>query len=233
MPAKALKPHQLAFLGAVFISLLGYVVVPVHWVLMPLQLLNTHLHEFCHALTAVVTGGEVESIKVFENGSGVTPVGTTSGISYALVACAGYVGASIIGAIVIYIGRSTAGARWMLRVLAVLLGLSMVLWVRGDGVGIASGAFWVFALFGLSFLRGNTILFVAELIGLQQCMNAVRSLYTLLDVSAFSDRSSDAQLMASSTHIPALFWALTWCGFSLVVIGLTVRRAWTSPTPRV
>ncbi len=211
-------------LAAIVFSVVVSALPVVHNLLLPLVYLNTHIHEFCHAIVAVATGGDVAKIRVFANGSGVTDI---AGGSLLLTSAAGYVGSAIIGAGIIYWGRTPTGATWTLRIAAALLAFSMMIWVRGDSVGIVSGFGWIAALGGASFLlKGNASLFAAQFVGVQQCLNSLTSIYTLLQLSAVTEAHSDAKIMEGVTHIPALIWALGWTAFSGFVMLLTLRAAW-------
>lgn len=222
------RPHQTALLLAAAVSLLGLFVPPVGALLLPLRYLNTHLHELGHALAALGTGGGVAYIKVFGDGSGVTPV---AGGFLPLVASAGYLGAAAAGAGIVWAMRTEKGARAALGVTGLALALSMAMFVRGDAVGVLSGLLWSVALLaGWRLLRGPWLLFVAGLVGLQQGLNALRSLSELLQISALSEAQSDALLMQRATLVPAVVWAALWGLCGLAVLGLTARRVW-SPRP--
>jgi hypothetical protein len=200
---------QLVAAGA---SLLLWALPGAGFVLLPLELLNTHIHELCHALAAVATGGEVAFIRVFGNGSGVTPVAGSNGI---ILASAGYMGAAFLGGVMILAAHTQKGAQTALLGLAAALALTMILWVRGDLAGVASGVLWIFLLFALGrSLKGDALLFAAQFLGLQQCLRSVQSLYTLLQVNAFSNVQNDAKIAETLTGVPSLVWALAWCGLS-------------------
>lgn len=224
---KSLKPHQTALVLAGIASLVAYFVPGVRLVMLPLQYLNTHFHELCHALVGTATGGRAQYIIVRSDGSGLTWVG---GGGTALTVAAGYIGATLIGGGIIYAARSPERAKTVLRVLAVILGIAMLIWVRGDSVGILSGVFWVLALwFGAKWLNGKAALFAAQFIGLQQCLNAVNSMVDLLFFSVHGGAETDASIMQGYTSIPAVVWAVLWCGFSLVALYITLRKAWHTP----
>lgn len=222
-----MRPHQTALLLAAVVSLLGLFVPPIGAALLPLRYLNTHLHELGHALAALGTGGAVQHILVFGDGSGVTPV---AGGFLPLVASAGYLGAAAWGAWILRSMRTERGARNALGITGVALIVSLLLFVRGDLVGVLSGVLWALLLVAARGLKGAWLLFVAGLVGLQQGINALRSLSDLLHITALSERHSDAGLMQDATLIPAMVWAALWavCGLALGVS--TVRRAW-GPLP--
>ena len=71
MALKPLKPHQRAIVIAAVLTLVSWFILPLQLVLLPLQFLNTHLHEMAHAITAVATGGEAHFIAVYGDASGV------------------------------------------------------------------------------------------------------------------------------------------------------------------
>jgi hypothetical protein len=221
-----LKPHQTALFGAIVVAAIASFIPVVQMFLLPLVYLNTHLHEFCHAIVAVLTGGSVEHIEVFSSGGGVTPV---AGGILPLVASAGYMGSSILGASIIWFGSTPTRARRVMGALACLLAFSMLIWVRGDTVGVLSGLFWIGVLgASAAFLRGTPALFVCQFIGVEQCLNSVSSVYQLLSISFAGEQVSDASIMRSATLIPDGFWAFAWCSFALIVLGTTVRAVWKS-----
>ncbi len=221
-----LRPHQSALLLAGAVTPVAWAVPVLGLALLPLQYLNTHLHELCHAIVGIGSGGDVHEILVFGDGGGVTPI---YGGATVLEASAGYVGAAIGGALMILFSRHEVGARLTLRVLAGVLGLSLLLWVRGDAIGIITGIFWVAALAGLSLLKGRWLLFAAQFVGLQQCLSSVRSLYVLVQISAIGEGHSDAGLMQNATGVPAIVWSLVWCAISLGLLTVALRRAWQAP----
>lgn len=193
-------------------------------VLLPVLYLNTHLHELSHALVAQFTGAEVEKIVVNANGSGLTPV---MGGNILLIASAGYIGASVFGVAMIYFGRSEKGARWTLGMVAALLSLSMLIWVRGDAVGVVSGFGWIVALaLGAIFLRGKVSVFFCQFLGLQQCLDAALSLLALVKLSEATEVHSDASILQAATGIPSVVWALGWTAFSLGLMFLALRKSW-------
>jgi hypothetical protein len=224
-----LKDHQTALIWAIVVAALASLIPVIQIFFLPLDYLNTHIHEFCHAIVGVLTGGTVESIVVNANGSGETLI---LGGNLLLIAPAGYLGATALGTAIILCGSTPNRARAVLGAIAFVLSLSMIFWVRGDLVGILSGFGWIAVLIaGAVFLRGKAALFACQLIGLEQCLNSVTSIYQLLQLSVVGEVHSDASNMQTITHLPALLWATIWCGFSLLTIGFTARLIWKSGSP--
>lgn len=145
-----------------------------------------------------------------------------------LIGPAGYVGSAIVGAVMIWASRTVKGAELALRLLTVLLAAAMILWVRGDAVGVVAGVGWIAALlFTPRLVKKEGLLFLAQFIGLQQCLNSVKAIYTLINISAASpDAHSDAMILQEHSHIPAILWAIGWCAFSLMVVVLSLRGSW-------
>ena len=65
-----------------------------HWLTYPFLIFATFIHETCHALATVLTGGKVESITVALDGSGLTLRQGGLGL---LIVPAGYIGTALIG----------------------------------------------------------------------------------------------------------------------------------------
>jgi hypothetical protein len=224
---KHLKPDQKALIWASVATLACWLIPFLNYIALPLEYLNAHTHEFCHALVGILTGGHVLEINVHSDGSGVTPF---MGGMVAVVASAGYVGASIIGVLIILFSRTPQGARWSLRALAITLLASSLLWVRAhdgsDWVGLVAGYGWIAILFGMAWLLpAKWAPFAATFIGVQQCLHSVFALLILLQISMYSNQVSDAMLMQQATHVPATIWAVAWSLFSLFLMGITVKGA--------
>ena len=221
---QSLKAHQRALLWAAGFSVAAWFVPILWWIQLPLEYLNAHTHELCHALVAVATGGQVHHINVFADVSGLTPV---AGGMLIPVASAGYVGATLVGLLVMAASRTEMGAKTALRLLAVVLASSLVLWVRGDAVGVLSGVAWVVALLvAANLLKGPSLLFAAQLVAIQQCLTSLQNLLVLQRLTLATQRQSDATILYQATGIHATVWAIGWTVLSLWLVTATVRWAW-------
>ncbi len=193
-------------------------------ILTPLIYFNTHIHELCHALVGMATGGYVERIVVESNGNGHALIG---GGNLILTASAGYVGSAIVGAIMIAGAKNGRGARAMLLAAAAFLAISMALFVRGDVVGVVSGLAWVSALAAAGLkLPVDWRTFAAQFVGVQLCLTSAHAFFALLQLSISSEAMTDAEALERVTGMPGILWATGWFAVSALAVGLGLRRAW-------
>ncbi|MBV6439189.1 MAG: hypothetical protein DYG98_20555 [Haliscomenobacteraceae bacterium CHB4] len=102
-----------------------------NFVLYPVTLLVTFLHEFGHALGAILTGGAVSGMQINPDGSGYT---VTQGGSPGVVLMGGYLGSALLGNILFRIGaRHPSFTRVTLLTLSCLMVLAGVVWFESFG----------------------------------------------------------------------------------------------------
>lgn len=227
MNQSSLRPHQSAFVFACIVSVALWFLPFVRWLTVPLQYLNTLVHEAWHALMALGTGGIVSHIEVHANGNGET---YTAGGNSLLISSMGYIGATLVGAAMIAFAHTPKAARSALVGLGAVLALVVLLWVRRDPFGFLSGAVWVVGLWSMArFLDEEKQVFAAQFLGVQQCLNSIQSLFFLVQISGFGVRQSDAGNMEGFTGIPAIVWALLWCGISFAAMFYALKFSWRPP----
>lgn len=208
-----------------FVSLALLFIPGAGVILVPLLYLNTHIHELCHALAGLVSGGNVHRIEVFSNGSGVT---LTSGGFLPLIAMAGYVGATIVGCALILASRTQKSARIGLVTLGSIMATGLAFWLRGDGVGVLSAIGWIAGIvLVLRSLPDKWLAFSCQFIGVQQCLMSVQSLLVLLHISRDSGAHNDALLASQAMFMPPIFWASVWTLVSFGAMGLALRSIWS------
>lgn len=195
---------------------------------LPLLYLNTIFHEVCHALAALATGGSVARMEIHGTGSGVTLVSGGFGI---VVASAGYVGASVIGALLLSAGKRLERSRFAMGACATLIAIALILWIRGDGIGIAASIVWIAAFaYGAYAGKGDGIRFACMFLGLQQCLYAFQSFLVLLKVNTVPGVQNDAALAAQYLPLPPMLYATAWAALSCFLVLLTLRSAWSEPS---
>jgi hypothetical protein len=217
----SLKPHQSALFWACALSIALWFVPFLRWITVPIQYFNTHIHEMFHAIVAVSTGGAVSHIEVHANGNGET---YTAGGWGLLISSAGYLGASLVGALLIAFAHSAKAAKIAAYAVAVLLTYSMIVWVRVDLFGMVAGLVWIVALGAIGAkLPDDKRIFALQFLGVQQCLNSLQSLLFLVHISGFQAAQSDAKNVESMIGFPAILTALIWSALSLAMMGLALR----------
>lgn len=144
-------------------------------------------HEFGHAITALCTGGKVESISLDPREGGVTHL--RGGIS-AITLPAGYLGSSLIGALLIFCGFDIVAS----KVASIALGVGFLLtlwWARKDWLTIGTVMLSVALLVACWFIKhAEPLRFVVLFIGVMSALYSVWDIVSphpfLIDPSFFS-----------------------------------------------
>ena len=241
MLAEDAKPQVMLLVAATVISIALFVIswyIPLlSYVVYPLQLFATFIHEGSHALVAFITGNKVMSLTVSPDGSGVV-WSQASGVSQLLISSAGYLGATAFGVILLAWMRYGYSSRLALYIAAgfvgvmtLVFGLLAPFWNLLEKVTFGSVAFTVLSgtvltagLLGLAkFGSAKWVNFAVAFLAVQCLLNAFFSLKDLFVISASSNQATDAANMAAATEIPALLWVVVWIAISLVMITVGVR----------
>ena len=210
-----------ALVVSLFASLGLHFIPGVHWVTYPLRLLVTFIHEGFHAFATLLTGGTVHAINIETSGSGVTL--STGGFN-PIIASAGYLGATLYGALILWMLRKGAHGSRLLGLTAVFVALSTVGGILHPFT-LLSGLLITAALMGLATkLPRHAANWAASFVGAQFAMNALLDLNTLWVLSVSGTTPTDAQNMFKMTMIPAGFWATLWLGMSIWILWRMVIR---------
>ena len=241
MLAEDAKPQVMLLIAATVISIALFVIswyIPLlGYIVYPLQLFATFIHEGSHALVAFITGNKVMSLTVSPDGSGVV-WSQASGISQLLISSAGYLGATAFGVILLAWMRFGYSARLALYIAAGFVGIMTFVfgflapfWNLLEKVTFGSVVFTVFSgavlTAGLLAIAkyGNAkwVNFAVAFLAVQCLLNAFFSLKDLFFISASSNQPTDAANMAAATGIPALLWVLIWIAVSVAMITVGLR----------
>jgi len=193
--------------------------------LYPFTILATWFHEMGHGLAAILTGGRFERLLIYPDGSGVAlslMPADASALADAFVSAAGPLGPPVAGALLLMASRNRRGTRAALAVLAAVLLLSTLIWVR-------SLAGWVvLPLIGLALLaivmRGSTRVqdFAIQLLGVQACISTFQHadyLFSAGGAIAGQMQRSDTAAIADALLLPYWFWG---GAISVVIVALLV-----------
>jgi Peptidase M50B-like len=222
--------------GALLLAILVSVVVGT-WVplggylLYPFTLMATWVHEMGHGLAAILSGGRFVSLDVFASAGGLAHTFHTPGAE-GFVCAAGLLGPPIAGAFILAMARGPRRARMVLVVLAAVMVLSLVLWVRSLAGWIALP---LVAALVVGFARWGSpreVLFLAQLLGLRLAVDTVTRIdYVFSDEAVVNGvtSASDISRVAAAWGGAQIFWSLALAGLSCALVGVGLWAAWRAP----
>ncbi len=183
----------LKFLGGSFGALVLY----------PVTLLVTFLHEFGHAMGAILTGGGVEAMQINPDGSGYT---VSRGGSPGVILMGGYMGSAIFGNLLFRIGvRHKALTQATLMTLGAIMALAGIVWFESfESTAI---------LFAFAFV----LIFIARRTNWDQdvliFLGVAAVLYIIQDFNV--GPQSDLAMYEEVVGIfPAQVWMYLWLAFA-------------------
>ena len=248
--AEDARPQVSLLLAATAVSvglwIVGWYLPVFGYIVYPLQLFATFIHESCHAMAAFVTGNPVSSLTVSPDTSGAV-WSSSSGISSLFISSAGYVGTTAFGTLLLVWMRYGFSSRMALyfssglvAIMTFVFGFIAPFWNFLANVTFGSVVFTIFSgtvlaagLFAIAkFASAKWVNFAVAFLAVQCLLNAFFSLKTLFVVSATTNASSDAANMAAATGIPSLFWVALWIGISLIMITTGIRLYATSKSKK-
>jgi hypothetical protein len=198
------------------LSLTPWGTVPLY----PFKLFTTWAHECGHALMTVLVGGSVSSIMIEADTSGVTRSLVPAGrIARGLVASSGYLGASLVGCLLMAATRVERRARAIVWAVGALMLFTLVIWMR-NVFGVMVVLAWGAALTTLArTASGHVSRFVLSLLAIQVALDSVYDIRILFHVGG---GHSDAETMAGLFLLPAWLWAGAWMIISVSMLGWTL-----------
>jgi hypothetical protein len=227
------RRQEHALILALLLSLLLWSLPFAGFVLYPFKLLSTWVHEMCHGVAMMLTGAGFSRLELFRDTSGLAfPEGAVGLPAVAVVASAGYMGAALLGSFLLVLSQRWHRSRTALVGLAILLGVSLLLWVRNDfGQGVvAIGAIVLLLL--ARFAPERVAIFLANFVASQACINAILDIRVLFRPVFVVDgkvlQISDAHTMAAATFGPAALWAVVWLVWSFACFYLALRLTYIS-----
>ena len=223
-PARTAREAILLGLGAALLAVVLSYIPYLNAVTYPIGLLVTIVHEGGHALATLLTGGRVDSMAVYADGSGVTFSLGGWGI---LIAPAGYIGAAAYGVLLLYLLRWRAAGRPALYASAAVVFLLTVLFIRNP-FGLVVGLAWTAALvLAARFLPPAGAIFLVAFLGVEALLNAFLDLQTLIGLSGLLPSGhNDAVLMSRYIPLPPILWALAWAAVAVFLVFWLVRGLW-------
>ena len=240
--AEDAKPQLWLLLIATIITIALWFIPFADYLVYPIRLFVTFIHESSHALISFITGGSVSSWTISSDGSGVVYSAPSGFIGQILTSSAGYLGTTAFGVLLLYFIRKAYSGNKVLMGLGVFIaaitlffGVLMPFFnIFSLEVSFLSQVFTVFCgalmaagLFALGKFGSLKVAnFAVAFLAVQCLLNAFLDLKTLFYINAplvGSDMANDAQNMANATGIPGFFWVLVWIGLSILMISIGLR----------
>jgi hypothetical protein len=214
-------------LGACLILVILLNINTGRYVLYPFRIFSTWIHEMCHGMAAILSGGGIRRLKIYNDGSGMA---WTTGGHLGFVASAGYPGTSVVGCLLLLFRRTTLGPTIGTIGLGVALVLSCIFLVRN----LFGGLFLTgegLVLIGCGWLLPATLLdhlfaFLAAVI----CLNSVQNIDYLFGASQGyvngAVLNTDAHTVAENWGGDYRMWAWIWFSLSifLFLVGIFCAR---------
>ncbi len=240
--AEEARPQVKLLMFATIVSFALWVIswyIPfTNYLVYPLQLFATFIHEGSHVLATLLTGNTVQSLTVSPDTSGEVYSLNSGWFSQLLISSAGYIGTTAFGAALlawIRFGYSSRTALYVsagfVAIMTLFFGIIAPFWNFLANVTFGSIVFTVLAgsvlTAGLAaiarFANAKWLNFAVAFLAVQCLLNAIFSLLDLFVISATTHAHSDAANMAAATGIPSLFWVLIWMGISVLMISVGLR----------
>jgi hypothetical protein len=240
--AEDAKPQVWLLLVATVITIALWFIPFAEYLVYPVRLFATFIHESSHALIAFLTGGAVQSLTIASDGSGVVYSAPSGFFGAILTSSAGYLGTTAFGVLLLYLIRRSVSPNKILMasgafigLITVFFGLLMPLFnIFSLQVGISSLIFTIFCgvlltagLFALGkYASLRTANFAVAFLAVQCLLNALVDLKIVFFINApliGSDLQNDATNMANATGLPGFVWVVIWIGISLLMISVGLR----------
>lgn len=239
--AEDARPQIKLLLVATVITIALWFIPYADYLVYPIRLFVTFVHEGGHVLAGLLTGGSVQSLTVSMDGSGEVYSAPSGLFSALLTSSAGYLGSTAFGVLLLVTIRRAFSARIVLAVCAAFVGLMTLVFgllapvwnIFSANVTVGSVTFTVVAgailtaglLAIAKYASARVAQFTLSFLAIQCILNALSDLKTVFFASTpfANPMHTDAVNMANATGIPALAWVLIWIGISVLMISVGLR----------
>src|SRR5687767_3374780 len=121
--AEDAKPQLLLLLLATVITVVLWFMPFAEYLVYPIRLFVTFIHESSHALMAILTGGSVQSLTIAADGSGVVYAADSGWLSGLLTSSAGYLGTTVFGVVMLVLIRKAVSPHKILFASGAFVGI--------------------------------------------------------------------------------------------------------------
>lgn len=240
------RPQVTTLLMATILSIALWFIPFAEYLVYPLRLFVTFIHEGGHVLASIITGSGVQSLMVSMDTSGMVLSSPSSWLASLLVSSAGYLGATAFGALLLVLIRRNVSPAIVLTGTAVYITFLTVVFglllpfvnILGGQISLSGIAFTVVSGLLISggliaiarYTSQRTANFFLSFLAVQCLLNAIFDLKTVFFLSSpFGPHiHTDAVNMFNATGVPGIFWTILWIGISIVMVSLALRFYATS-----
>ena len=226
-----------AVAASLLLMLLPWLWPALSWLAWPQVMIATLVHELGHGFAALLSGGGFESLQVYADGSGVAHThGHDGRWQRAWIAAGGPLGPPLVALVLFAAACRARLARVALCLIALLLGLALLIWVRNlVGVGLVVVCAGVTALVAWRAPALPAQAFTC-FVAVQLCLATLSRLGDLFVRGARTgagELASDTMQIAGNLGGPHWFWGsaialvsagVLFAGLALFLRGLGVRR---------
>ena len=236
------RPQMTLLIAATVLTIALWFIPYADYLVYPIRLFVTFVHEGSHALVGFLTGGSVHSLTIGADGSGAVYSVPSGWLGAILTSSAGYLGTTAFGVLLLYLIRRVVSASKILiasgafvGVMTLIFGiLSPIFNIFSLQVGFTNLVFTVLAgtvltagLIALGkYASEKTANFAVAFLAVQCLLNSLGDLKTLFFINApfsGSEIGNDAVNMANATGLPAFAWVVIWIGISMLMISVGLR----------
>lgn len=224
-----------ALVVSAVVTLALYFVPYGRYVVYPLLLISTLVHELGHGIAAVIVGGEFLSFKMWADGSGVAlHTAPPGGAARAFISAGGLCGPAVAAAAMFAAAPRQKHARLALGAFGGALALALLLVVRNQFGAIFTGALAastiLIAVYGGERIAQGTLLFLAVQLSLSVYSRG-DYLFKQWANTAQGRMPSDSQHMAEAMGGAYWFWGGACAVFSAAMLALGVYAFWRGTHP--
>ncbi len=236
------KPQVVLLILATLITIALWFIPYADYLVYPIRLFVTFVHEGSHALIAVLTGGAVQSLTIASDGSGAVYSAPSGWFGAMLTSSAGYLGTTVFGVLLLLLIRRSVSPHKVLVGSGIFIGLMTVIFgilspvfnFLSLNVAFSSVVFTVVSgllltaglLAAGKFASYRAANFAVAFLAIQCLLNSLSDLKTLFFINAplvGSDLANDAKNMADATGLPGIVWVFLWIIISVVMISVGLR----------
>ncbi len=218
------------FLAATVVVFLPYLPFG-NFIAYPFVILTTWFHEMGHGLTAILLGNSFEQLVILPSGSGYalsSVASDASNLERAAIAAGGPIAPSLFGAALILASAKEKWWRPAFYVLAVILVISVVIWVRSLVGVLVLPCLAALLVYVARTAKPALKRFALQFVGLLAALSMFRDWDYLFSQSATVDGEvmlSDTGVMQAQLALPYWFWAGVIIAISFTIVGISLKFA--------